>query len=292
MTGNPLEASKLADVIDLADESTTCEALPDYPIQVNGASGVLINDSLPMVCGGFHGQIETGNCYIAGSNESVAKLLTPREYTVAIEIGAQMWITGGLYGSYLESTEIVDMSSVVEGPQLPKAMGGHCAVKVSETKVFFMHGYKTYFYDFLTNAWTNGPDMTYDRVYFGCGIMNTIAKSGVVVVTAGGFRLGTGSKTEFLTLDDPNGLQWTPGPDLPKPLYLLKMIEFGDTAIAIGGTSYDGLHPSNSLYKLVCYHGTNCEWKEMSQKLRVARFDFVAMLIPDWMTNCKKISQN
>ena len=63
------------------------------------------------------------------------------------------------------------------------------------------------------------------------------------------------------------------------------MVEFDGTVVAIGGYSKDD--QSSSLIKLVCSID-ECQWTEMSQKLEVARCLFVAMLIPDEMTNCHK----
>ena len=82
------------------------------------------------------------------------------------------------------------------------------------------------------------------------------------------------------------------GPDLPKPLTYHQMVSVDGTVIAISGNTMQcrrgicrvGDH-SNSLYKLVC--NQNCRWKELPQKVTVARRDFVAMTIPDEMTNCR-----
>ena len=80
------------------------------------------------------------------------------------------------------------------------------------------------------------------------------------------------------------------GPNLPKPLRWLNMVSVDGTVIAIGG--YGGFGGewshgdySNSLYKLVC--SQKCRWIELAQKLTVARYGFVAMTIPDEMTNCR-----
>ena len=81
------------------------------------------------------------------------------------------------------------------------------------------------------------------------------------------------------------------GPDLPKPLEDHQLVNFDDTVIAIGGVhdfSSDG--KSNVLFKLVCTF-EECQWKEMAQKLAVARDSFFAMTIPDEMTKCRKKSQ-
>lgn len=302
-TGLPLSASVLTEVIDLADESTTCEALPEYPIHEYGASGGLVNDSLPLICGGNAHPNYVGNCYIPGygSKDSLVTLLTPRAGSAAITMESHMWITGGWDGSnVLMSTEIVDVVSspafVVQGPELPMAMSGHCIVKVNGTTVLFVYKRKTFFFDYATQAWANGPDTNHERLSSGCGIMEN-----VVVVAGGHFSETT---TEFLTLDDPNGLKWsagtnrshiltmifshnyfiTIGPDLPKPLFGLSAVEFDGTVIIIGG--YSASYPQNCLYKLVCSNDTNCEWSEMSQKLKVGRSGFVAMLIPDELADC------
>ena len=75
------------------------------------------------------------------------------------------------------------------------------------------------------------------------------------------------------------------GPDLPKPLFWHQMVSVDGAVIAIGGYSNVNGY-SKSLYKLAC--SQECHWKEMSQKLTVARSSFVAMTIPDEMTNCQK----
>ena len=217
-TGSPWSTSVLTEVIDLADESTSCEALGDFPIQVSSASGGLINDRLPLICGGFGEGVISG-CYIAGGaiSDPVIKLFTPRGYSAAVVINShQLWVTGGLDDKFndLASTEIVDIlanpPTVVPGPELPEPMNGHCIVQLNQSTVFFMGGEqskKTFFFDASTLTWTNGPDMNHDRWNFGCGLMTT--GSDLLVVASGGFDSPT--TTELLNLGDPNGLKWSAG---------------------------------------------------------------------------------
>ena len=127
----------------------------------------------------------------------------------------QLWITGGLNGyNYLASTEIVDLTSypaatVDQGPEMPIPMYGHCLVKLNESTVLFMYGYQTFFFDHsAAQAWTNGPDMIYNRLWFGCGMMQ-MGDGSTAIVVAGGASSPT--KTEFLVLDDPNGMKWSVG---------------------------------------------------------------------------------
>jgi hypothetical protein len=58
----------------------------------------------------------------------------------------------------------------------------------------------------------------------------------------------------------------------------------GQGVIAIGGNS-NGVH--SSMYKLICDQ-LECKWSEMEQQLQIARQLFVAMLIPNHLTNCTK----
>jgi hypothetical protein len=58
----------------------------------------------------------------------------------------------------------------------------------------------------------------------------------------------------------------------------------GQGVIVIGG--YSAGYQS-SIYKLICDQ-LKCQWSEMEQKLKFSRQDFVAMLIPDTLTNCTK----
>jgi len=64
------------------------------------------------------------------------------------------------------------------------------------------------------------------------------------------------------------------------------MVSVNGTVVAIGGLNNDGY--SNAIFQLVCSALDECVWVEMAQKLSVARGNFVAMTIPDEMTNCQK----
>jgi hypothetical protein len=43
----------------------------------------------------------------------------------------------------------------------------------------------------------------------------------------------------------------------------------------------------SSIHKLICDQ-LGCKWSEMAQQLKMSRQNFVAMLIPDTLTNCTK----
>jgi hypothetical protein len=61
----------------------------------------------------------------------------------------------------------------------------------------------------------------------------------------------------------------------------------GQGVIVIGGYSDTDNEYQSSIYKLICDQ-LECKWSEMEQQLKIARSNFVAMLIPDALTTCTK----
>ena len=72
---------------------------------------------------------------------------------------------------------------------------------------------------------------------------------------------------------------------MPKKLEAHKMVQFDKDVVIIGG--YDGIIAQSRLYCLTCQN-QDCEWKTMSQELKIARYGMVAMLIPDELVDCGK----
>ena len=57
------------------------------------------------------------------------------------------------------------------------------------------------------------------------------------------------------------------------------MVSWQNDAIVLGGER-SGARYSSSLYKLSCHNGT-FKWEEMQPKMMIARYAFVATLVPD-----------
>ena len=66
-TGFPLNNGKHIEVIDILNPNSICEPKQNYPLEVYGATGSLIKNDIPLICGGWDG---TNNivfqCYIIG----------------------------------------------------------------------------------------------------------------------------------------------------------------------------------------------------------------------------------
>ena len=72
---------------------------------------------------------------------------------------------------------------------------------------------------------------------------------------------------------------------MPNKLSGHELVPFDKDVVIIGGR--DGVNVQYSLHRLTCQN-QDCEWKTMSQQLKVARHSFVAMLIPDELVDCGK----
>ena len=77
-------------MLDLANPDTLCNNLPNFPIQSHGASGGVINDQLPFICGGNN----VDECYIVGDENMAAKLQEPRKYHASLPMPNVLWLLG------------------------------------------------------------------------------------------------------------------------------------------------------------------------------------------------------
>ena len=125
-TGRLTDKGQHTEVIDLANPDSKCDPLPDYPIQIFGATGGLLQDSSPIVCGGFDGSDlgRISQCYIIDGNETLQTidLNVYRWNSASVLLDKNtLWITGGYeFESVLYSTEYVklDQSTAIAGPNL------------------------------------------------------------------------------------------------------------------------------------------------------------------------------
>ena len=51
-TGLGDDITQVTEIFDVKDPSNLCQTLPNYPLPVHGASGGLIQDKYPFICGG------------------------------------------------------------------------------------------------------------------------------------------------------------------------------------------------------------------------------------------------
>ena len=114
------------------------------------------------------------------------------------------------------STEFISINGAVNGPTLPEALDGSCAVKFAKTGyVYLVGGYNSS--GFTNNVWvvntsngfnfTKGPSLNATRAYHGCSEMS-IGERNVIIVAGGTPDAGSLASVEIL---DPISNQWVAG---------------------------------------------------------------------------------
>ena len=144
-TGFPFENGTKSEVIDLENEFNHCTDLPDYPLQVEQASGGILHGKYPVICGGHFYTFD--QCLVVGSPDLMVQLLTSRTDSASVVLHDKLWITGGLSGSNdpIKSTEIIDLfNESKDHIDLPEPMYSHCLAKVDENHVLLNGGMTMY----------------------------------------------------------------------------------------------------------------------------------------------------
>ena len=288
-----------SEIIDLTNSKSTCEDFGNYTKAIAAATGGLLNNTYPVICGGTYNERE---CNTLGSLKLHTFLNQTKPFPSSIMVAPNtLWLTGSIdeYSmDFIGTSEYVKLTDDAlvsfEGPKLPLDVLGHCMVALNESTFMMIGGGNDDVYD--TNAtfmihqdsdiWIEGPSMEIPRRVFGCGALK-VAEAGIhYAVVSGGTTILSGQSVEFLDLNDMDK-GWFPGPYLPIPLHAHSMVATENSLVAIGGVTTDGT-TTNDLFELTCSE-TGCKWKEMEQKLKIGRSNFVAMMVPDSLTNCEDL---
>ena len=70
VTGFPFLHGQKSEVIDLSDLNSTCQLLEDFPDFASGATGDLIQNQFPLICGGWNYGAFNDKCFFIGSNNT------------------------------------------------------------------------------------------------------------------------------------------------------------------------------------------------------------------------------
>jgi hypothetical protein len=190
--------------------------LEDYPIQVQGAVGGLLNQGDPLVCGGAPA---TNVCYVVNKPGQSSEMLEERGYSASLTLNSShLWVTGGYNGNvWLQTSEFVSIGQPsVQGPDLPNAVGNHCLVGVNSSTALLCGGSNNggdlnecHYMDLEDHSWSQGPFMMTKRRTRSCGIFKSAAHQGRnIVIAAGGYNGAFLDSVEFL---DPTTNTWNEG---------------------------------------------------------------------------------
>ena len=206
----------MTEVIDLLDDTKSCQSLPNYPLKVDYATGKLVNGS-PVICGGNDGNDHTKDCHILKNNtwSILANLQEGKSSAGSIAIGDSLWVTGGFKpGSFLYSSDFVFLNGTSKkGPNLPQARNFHCMLQLDEKRVMLIgsdgNGKKsTVNYNLENNTFTEGPKLNEERPWSGCTVFKSPMHDGrPVALVVGGIYSKAKKTSEILDFTKPEN-EW------------------------------------------------------------------------------------
>ncbi len=266
-------------VIDLEDESKTCNRLSDYPINQSAMTVGVINGVIKS-CGGNQEPSDSCYDYHPESNTWVQSVSMEfeRSYHAASFIDDVWMLSGGGSGESETTTEVWNGTDFELGPPLTRGMSyAHCQLTLNATHVFFGHR------DNKTNLLLNWQDKTYtmlppisfeaiDQYWTSCGLINNPERGREAVIA--GYN-----QTQIFNFND---LTWRPGPNTSSFMEA-GYTQLSDTFIVVGGYS----SKYGYMDKIHKFDNINYDWIELNQHLETSNYWFPgAVMVPDSFVTC------
>jgi len=268
-----------------------CKSFPSFPMPLFAATGGIVKGA-PIVCGGVLVPKEefSNQCFIHDFSRNEWRFLSNmagrrgRAFTSSVVPDDALWITG-----QRKTTEFIYPSGkVVQGPNLPSEVSGHCMVKLHDGKIMILGGDKYHdddtqvlIYDPKSNySLSKGPPLLYGILAAACTVFNSPVHNGrPVILVTGGFTTYNTSQPVFASqiFDYTHRDSWEIAPSLPK-------ITSKD-AFYSGGTLLPTSTGAIGFFENVALRfdcsATKCEWKEMDVEMDYIPSFAVAMYLPE-----------
>ena len=118
-----------SEILDLSIKGgSNCNDWPEFPKDVNAATGGVIQDVV-VICGGGDASTEFNECYSLNGNAAtlITHMSAKRQYAASLVIDkTKLWITGGVYLDFnLASSEYITLEGTEPGPELPTTIDSH-----------------------------------------------------------------------------------------------------------------------------------------------------------------------
>lgn len=178
------------EVFDFEYPNSSCSNLDQLNMDTLDASGGLIDDKIPLVCGGMDLNHDTFDaCYLLNETKPILTLDTPRTMASGVTFDNKLYIFGGkdhIGGNYLPDIIQVDPTTktskkVADLPMSEYSAG--CVVHYEGNKLFLSQGENIWKSNFGNlSHWTQGPSLKKGRNQQICA---TIPHAKLLVVIGG-----------------------------------------------------------------------------------------------------------
>ena len=180
-SGRPFDVARRTETFKWPNEdNSTCE-LPNYPIDNYGAVPIIIQENY-YGCGGGYYPL-TAQCFnLISGDEAPFNLLHKRWFASSVTTpNGTVFVFGGYDGSPLATYETISTEYVQTEGVLPFTWHKGCSTLINSTTILLAGGQhdgtttaNTWFFNFETEEWTQGPSMIEERYRFGCGLIKSI----------------------------------------------------------------------------------------------------------------------
>ena len=173
-----------------------CQNMAPFAKYTYRATGALV-DGKPLICSGSDGGY-SDECYMItkSSTSFISKMNTKTENAASVVVNNNiLWVLGGYDGSYLSSTEYIQIGiGSSTGPELPLAVAGHAMVALNQSTFMLIGGdffgsylSKTFYYQESNQDWIPGPEMDQARYWHAAGLGIDTATSEQYIAVTGGY---------------------------------------------------------------------------------------------------------
>jgi len=293
---------------DIISECQQTEPIPEYPIAAGNlfAPASTFIDGMVMVCGGFDGVDNYGDCFGISPELGEWIRLAPMMKSVfragfskfgnAEEEGEFFWVAGGTTNGVdvVSTSQIYDAGtrSWFPGPNLPLPLDGSCLAKLDNTHTLVTGGEQAggaanWIYNFDDYMFTPVGDFVGgNRFVHGCA---TLADGRVMV--AGGYQaVNTPEATVLNTVEifDPVTRTWSEGPAFPgdgRDGLVLVGVTTGAWAgdvLLLGGHIPDSITGGDWIEsdEVARYKTAENEWEVLDYKMKIPREHFSVVSTP------------
>jgi len=282
-----------AQIVNLTNETSTCNNFPDYPIAMYAATGAIVS-GLPIICGGkSEGYNTRSECYhhskATNSWTFLTNMSTPRYNSASVPVNGKLLVLGGVFAiRKVATSEYVspDGDASQPGPDLPGPRSGHCAVKLANGQVMLLGGDPDeksviIFHPDTEKFDQSLPPLTFKRFGAGCAAFKSpLHDNREVVLAVGGSKETT---AEVLDYTQPNPA-WTEITGLPTDNVDSNLF-YGARAVTSASGQGVIVQHKEHFYELTC-EVSGCNWRILPNQLNPGVYDAVMMTLPSEYNAC------
>ena len=267
------------------------------------ASGGLLDNGIPVVCGGVNEDWETsGLCYKMISANKWKRIANMSIERSSFSSAVTKWgflVVGGKNRAHLPTGEVELLKSTDSTfrnmRSFPKEISSGCMATLDNGTIILTGGY-FYGNELINSVWRNvdimggdweqaNANMAFARAEHSCEVVrDTVHNREKLIVVGGTVHGSPGSKSvEILDLKD--GV-WEEGPMLPMEVSRSQLIKDGKGGcLLVGGREVIDSR-SRRLNSILHISSDLKEWKQLGRKMKTGRASHVAMLVSDGLMRC------